>query len=147
MGEEIFAGPWQTYQALQRLADGDRSLLHPPILLENTKRYKHPWLWHVERYFSTYPTVTYGELQSHAPVSTSVNSLSIDYTESPLGEGIQILSAVNRRSEVEGVAQELRRLARDKGLCWNEMAVMTRDLTGYHELITQVFTAYEIPLF
>ena len=44
---------------------------------------------------------------------------------SSLGEGIQILSAVNRRAEVEGVARELRRLARDEGLCWNEMAIMS----------------------
>lgn len=129
VGEELFAGPWKTYQDLQRIASETGTLLHPPALLENTKRYKHPWLWHLEKYFSTYPTVAYGEVQSH------------------LGEGIQIFSAVNRRAEVEGVARELRRLARDEGLCWNEMAVMTRDLTGYHELITQVFTSYEIPHF
>lgn len=150
VGEELFAGPWQTYQALQRLAAETGTFLHPPVLLENTKRYKHPWLWHLERYFSTYPTVTYGELQSHVPMSNLCDfpvEVDLVEAESPLGEGIQILSAVNRRSEVEGVARELRRLARDEGLCWNEMAVMTRDLTGYHELITQVFTAYEIPLF
>jgi ATP-dependent helicase/nuclease subunit B len=89
--------------------------------------------------------VPYGEIQSHAPMS-DLNEFPIN-EESPLGEGIQIFSAVNRRAEVEGVARELRRLARDEGLCWNEMAVMTRDLTGYHELITQVFTSYEIPHF
>lgn len=145
VGEELFAGPWQTYQDLQRIAAETGTLLHPPALLENTKRYKHPWLWHLEKYFFTYPTVAYGEVQSHAGVS-NLHEFPVN-PESPLGEGIQIFSAVNRRAEVEGVARELRRLARDEGLCWNEMAVMTRDLTGYHELITQVFTAYEIPHF
>ena len=134
IGEELFAGPWQTYQDLQRLVAETGTLLHPPTLLEQIKRYNHPWLWHLEKYFYSYPTVAYEE-------GLSVN------VGSPLGEGIQIFSAVNRRAEVEGVARELRRLARDNELCWNEMAVMTRDLTGYHELITQVFTSYEIPLF
>ena len=52
-------------------------------------------------------------------------------TESTLTEGIQVLSAVNRRAEVEGVAGELRRLARDENLRWNEIAIMSRDLAGY----------------
>jgi len=145
VGEELFAGPWHTYQDLQRLATETCTLLHPPVLFEGTKRYKHPWLWHLEKYFSTYPTVAYGEVQSHAPMS-KLNESPVN-PESPMVEGIQILSAVNRRAELEGVARELRRLARDEGLCWNEMAVMTRDLTSYNELITQVFTAYEIPHF
>ncbi|HUX47031.1 MAG TPA: helicase-exonuclease AddAB subunit AddB, partial [Desulfosporosinus sp.] len=145
VGEELFAGPWHTYQDLQRLATETCTLLHPPVLFEVTKRYKHPWLWHLEKYFSTYPTVAYGEVQSHAPMS-KLNESPVN-PESPMVEGIQILSAVNRRAELEGVARELRRLARDEGLCWNEMAVMTRDLTSYNELITQVFTAYEIPHF
>jgi len=135
VGEELFAGPWQTYQDLQRLASETVTFLHPPTLLENTKRFKHPWLVHLEKYFTTYPTVAYGEVTSPT------------LEESPLGEEIQIVSSVSRRAEVEGVALDLRRLARDEGLRWNEMAVMTRDLTGYHELITQVFTSYEIPYF
>ena len=146
VGEELFAGPWQTYQDLQRIAAETGTLTHPPTLLENTKRYNHPWLWHLEKYLSTYPTVAYEEVKSHAAVSNLSESPVTD-EESPLGEGIQIFSAVNRRAEVEGVARELRRLSRDEGLCWNEMAVMTRDLTGYHELITQVFTSFEIPHF
>jgi len=145
VGEELFAGPLQTYHDLQRIVAETSTFLHPPVLLEETKRYKHPWLWHLEKYFSIYPTVAYGEAQSHASISI-LNEFPVN-AERPLGEGIQIFSAVNRRTEVEGVARELRRLARDEGLCWNEMAVMTRDLAGYHELITQVFTAYEIPHF
>ncbi|MDR3601907.1 MAG: helicase-exonuclease AddAB subunit AddB [Desulfosporosinus sp.] len=144
-GEELFSGPWQTYQDLQRLAAETSTRLHPPTLLETTKRYNHSWLWHLEKYFFTYPTVAYEEVQAHSLLS-NLSELPVK-AESSLGEGIQIVSAVNRRAEVEGVARELRRLARDEGLCWNEMAVMTRDLTGYHELITQVFTAYEIPQF
>ncbi|HEY8875744.1 MAG TPA: helicase-exonuclease AddAB subunit AddB [Desulfosporosinus sp.] len=140
VGDELFAGPWQTYQELQRLVSETGTLLHPPTLLKKAKRYKNQWLWYLEKYLSTYPTVAYGGVQCN------LNEIPV-MTECTLGAGIQIFSAVNRRAEVEGVARELRRLARDEGLCWNEMAVMTRDLTGYHELITQVFTSYEIPHF
>lgn len=133
-GEELFAGPWKTYQDLQRIALATGINIHPPTLLKSSKRYKHPWLWHLEKYFSTYPTVPYGAVQA-PPVGDDTS------------EGIQVLSAVNRRAEVEGVARELRRLARDEGFSWNEMAITSRDLTGYHELITQVFTAYEVPHF
>lgn len=135
VGEELFSGSWQTYQDLQRLAAETGTLILPAMIMGGTKRYKHPWLWHLEKYYTIYPTVVYDE--SQCPVKS----------ESLLGEGIQIFSAVNRRNEVERVARELRSLARDQGLSWNEMAVMTRDLTGYHELITQVFTAYEVPHF
>jgi len=143
-GNELFAGPWQTYQELQRLVSETGTRLHPPTLLKNSKRYRNPWLWHLEKYWSTYPTVVYGAVQSNA-LMPDINEFPMK--EGTLGQGIQIFSAVNRRAEVEGVARELRRLARDEGLCWNEMAVMTRDLPGYHELVTQVFTSYEIPHF
>ena len=139
VGEELFAGPWQTYQDLLQLISETGTRLHPPTLLKKAKRYKNPWLWHLEKYLSTYPTVAYGAVQA------TLNKFPV--TECTPEEGIQIFSAVNRRAEVEGVARELRRLARDEGICWNEMAVMTRDLTEYHELITQVFTSYEIPHF
>ena len=132
-GEELFAGPWKTYQSLLRIAVETGSLIHPHILLESGKRYKHSWLSHLEKYFSTYPTVSFQALQPP--------------DQMPNQDGIQIISAVNRRAEIEGVAHELRRLARDEGLRWNEMAIMSRDIKGYHELITQVFKSYEVPHF
>lgn len=127
-GDELFTGPWQTYQELQRLALDNNIPIHPPRLLESAKRFQHPWLCHLETYFSAYPTVPFAKEDSNSG-------------------GIEILAAVNKRAEVEGVARELRRLARDEGLCWKEMAVMSRDLSEYHELITQVFTACEVSHF
>jgi len=143
-GEELFAGPWKTYQDLQRLALETDTHIHPPVLLMSAKRYKHPWLWYLEKYFSTYPTVPYGVIES---CNSSPSMELAPSTSDSTSEGIEVISAVNRRAEVEGVARELRRLARDEGLCWNEMAITTRDLSGYHELITQVFTSYEVPHF
>jgi len=143
-GEELFAGPWKTYQDLQRIVLETGTHIHPPTILEGSKRYKHPWLRHVEKYYSTYPTVSYGSVHS-LDSSNSIDEGT--QTDETTAEGIQVISAVNRRAEVEGVARELRRLARDEGFCWNEMAVTSRDLTGYAELIAQVFTSYEVPHF
>lgn len=144
IGEEFFTGPYQTYQSLQRLAAESGILLHPCILLETTKRFKHPWLWHLEKYYSAFPTIPYTEIT--APKQLTEFTVSFDPSLYP-GPGIQILSAVNRRAEVEGIARELRRLARDGGLFWKDMSVMTRDLSGYHELISQVFTSYDVPFY
>lgn len=143
-GEELFAGPWKTYQDLQRIIAETGTPMHPPAVLKGTKRYQHPWLRHLEKYYSAYPTVVYKEGQAEA-VSNSQEDVPPS-ADAPK-EGIQVFSAVNRRAEVEGAARELRRLARDEGFCWNEMAVTSRDLTGYAELIAQVFTSYEIPHF
>ncbi len=142
-GEELFAGPWKTYQDLQRIALETGTNLHRPTLLMNSKRYKNLWLGHLEKYFSIYPTVPYQEIQSLDSYPMELTPQSEGITSA----GIEIISAVNRRAEVEGVARELRRLARDEGFGWNEMAITSRDLTGYHELITQVFTSYEVPHF
>ena len=133
VGEEFFTGPWHTYQDLKRIVVETGTLLHPPTVLESTKRFKHPWLCHLEKYFFGYPITKMTEYENDAEI--------------PNGEGIQVFSSTNRRAEVEGVARELRRLVRDEGLRWNEIAIMSRDLTGYHELITQVFTSHGISFF
>jgi len=135
VGEEFFTGPWHTYQDLQRIGAETGILLHPPTFLESTKRFKHPWLSHLETNFFVYPVTKMSEAKTEVGVSR------LD------GEGIQVLSAVNRRAEVEGVARKLRDLVRDEGLRWNEIAIMSRDLSGYHDLITQVFTSYDVPYF
>jgi ATP-dependent helicase/nuclease subunit B len=144
VGEEFFTGPWQTYQSLQRLASETGISVLPFTILEATKRFKNPWLWHLEKYYSAYPTIPY------ADVSYSGMSPELKISGDPdldLGPGIQILSAVNRRAEVEGIARELRSYARDEGLYWKDMSVMTRDLSGYHELISQIFSSYKIPFY
>jgi ATP-dependent helicase/nuclease subunit B len=147
-GDELFTGPWQTYQALQRIAAETGTHQHPPKFLVNIKRFKHPWLYHLEKNFFSYPTVAYDNCDNDEANKTETDLKDqMDVNTSPFKEGVEIYSAVNRRAEIEGIARELRNLARDEGLRWNEMAIMTRDLAGYHDLIAQVFTSYEIPYF
>jgi ATP-dependent helicase/nuclease subunit B len=61
--------------------------------------------------------------------------------------GISLVAAANRRAEVEGVAREVLRLCRDAGYRWREIGVILRDVEGYRDLISSIFTDYGIALF
>jgi len=132
-GEELFAGPWRTYQSLIRSARETGTPILPPILLEEARRFRNSELGYLEKYFATYPTQPYPEGGERQVVKDL--------------QGIRLFSAVNRRAEVHGVARELRRLAREEGLRWSDMAVVTRDLPAYQETIQHVFSAYDLPFF
>ncbi|GIQ69699.1 helicase-exonuclease AddAB subunit AddB [Xylanibacillus composti] len=60
---------------------------------------------------------------------------------------IVVAAAVNRRAEVEGIAREMLRLARECGYRWRDMAVLLRHPATYEELISLVFGDYGIPHF
>ncbi|MBC9784019.1 helicase-exonuclease AddAB subunit AddB [Heliobacterium chlorum] len=60
---------------------------------------------------------------------------------------LQICAAVNRRSEVEGVAREMVRLCREQGYRWRDIALFLRDLESYQELLAAVFQDFGIPFF
>lgn len=144
-GEEIFSGPWHTYLSLRHLALESGTPIEKSIFLEEDHRFKNSRLKHLEKFFNRYPTQTFQK-----------ESIDNDNQREPLGDsaqeiypenGIVLFSTVNRRAEVEGVARELRRLAREEGRQWKELAVMTRDLSGYQEIVEQVFRVHEIPFF
>ncbi|MDI6906192.1 MAG: helicase-exonuclease AddAB subunit AddB [Thermoanaerobacterales bacterium] len=101
----------------------------PPLILDNGTPPRFagaPALAHLERCFYVRP----------APA------------EKKAGPGeVTLVSAANRRAEVEGAAREIIRLVRDHGFRWRDTAVVLRDLEGYHELIACVFTDYGIPFF
>jgi ATP-dependent helicase/nuclease subunit B len=134
--DELFAGPWQTYLDLQRLA---LETAEPDIamtLLQECLRFKqNPWLAHLEKQFFTYPLVAFPQELDKEDNSGSAPT------------PIRLAAAVNRRTEVEWIARESRRLVREEGLRWREIGILTRDLAGYQDLLTQIFTAYEIPCF
>lgn len=60
---------------------------------------------------------------------------------------IRIAEAVHPRAEVEGTAQEIVRLVRDKGYRYRDLAILIREQDVYHDLITTVFDDYHIPTF
>lgn len=130
-GEELFYGPWQTYQSIVNMArDSKTRITHIP--LKETYRFHSPELKHLEQYYNVYPTESFN---------------SEDDPLNHYSQGVALSSATNKRAEVEGVAREIRRLAREEGKKWRDCVVISRDLSGYQDIIEQVFRAHEIPFF
>jgi ATP-dependent helicase/nuclease subunit B len=84
-----------------------------------------PELAHLEKHYFTYPTVA-----CTAPV-----------------ERIRLAAGVNVRAEVEGVALEIRRLLREKGLRPRQVMVAVRDVDVYFPLFQRALADYGIPFF
>lgn len=130
-GEELFFGPWQTYQSLVNLArDSKTRITHIP--LKETYRFHSAELKHLEQFYYIYPTQSF--------------YLENDPVDQP-PQGVALSSAANKRAEIEGAAREIRRLAREEGKMWRDCVVVTRDLSGYQDIIEQVFKAYDVPFF
>jgi ATP-dependent helicase/nuclease subunit B len=61
--------------------------------------------------------------------------------------GIELYAAADRRAELEGAIREMRRLARDEGVRYRDMAVFVRNPADYEHLLEPLFAKYEVPLF
>ncbi|MFZ7101476.1 MAG: helicase-exonuclease AddAB subunit AddB [Peptococcaceae bacterium] len=62
-------------------------------------------------------------------------------------DDLKLISAQNHRAEVEGIAREIRRLCREEGYRYKDIAVLLRDFANYDLFIETVFADYEIPFF
>lgn len=62
-------------------------------------------------------------------------------------EGIKLYAAANRRAELEGAVREMRRLARDEGARYREMALFVRHIEDYESWVEPIFKQYEVPVF
>lgn len=60
---------------------------------------------------------------------------------------IHIVEAVHPRAEIEGVAQSILKLVREKETRFRDIAVFIRDGEVYHDAIQTIFNDYDIPVF
>ena len=60
---------------------------------------------------------------------------------------VSIFKALNVYSEIENTASNILTLCRDKGVRFNEIAVVSRDLDRYEKIVKAVFKEYDIPYF
>lgn len=125
----LFYPSWRTYQALMTIARENKIAIEPPLLLTEQRRFADsPWLAHLEQaYFQWGDT---GRPQS-----------------ARRDDEVVLLSAVNRRAEVEAVALKMLALAREEGYRWRDMAVLLREIGTYADEIDAVFSEYGIPHF
>ncbi|MEF2247265.1 helicase-exonuclease AddAB subunit AddB [Paenibacillus sp. IITD108] len=61
--------------------------------------------------------------------------------------GLSLHAAANRRAEVEAIARDLLRRAREDQIRWRDCAVMLRNSEDYLDYIELIFTDYNIPFF
>lgn len=121
----LFRMTGKNYQSIIQFAQENSIKVEEPILLTSQYRYSsEPSLAHLERYFDERPTVPY---QGQTSITLS--------------------QAVNRRAEIEGIAREIQKLARDKNYRYRDIAIMIRNASDYHEMIETIFQDYHIPFF
>ncbi|MBB6454731.1 ATP-dependent helicase/nuclease subunit B [Salirhabdus euzebyi] len=123
---DLFFQPKQTYLHLLELAEQVQVRLEKPIWLDPEKeRFEgRSYFAHLERNFDTHPVRMYPD-----PVP------------------IKLAQAVHPRAEVEGVAQEILHLVRDKGYRYRDLAILIRESAVYQDLIQTIFSDYQIPVF
>lgn len=124
---DLFHPTLITYRKLVELAEQLEVTMEAPKILvpgERAQRFTNPALGFLEKHYQE-PKASY----PCAPAD------------------LRLVSAATRRVEVEGVAREIQRLAREKGYRYRDMAVILRDMSLYGELVATVFQEYEIPFF
>ncbi|XJZ28134.1 helicase-exonuclease AddAB subunit AddB [Bacillota bacterium Lsc_1132] len=98
--------------------------IEEPVQLVETKKWNEPSLKHLEEKFDVRPLDPFvGQAAVH------------------------LCQAVNRRSEIEGIAREIFDLARTKGYRYRDIAVLIRNGRDYHDIIEPVFRDHHIPFF
>ncbi|REK63793.1 MAG: helicase-exonuclease AddAB subunit AddB [Brevibacillus sp.] len=125
----LFHPTLRTYRALETMAREAGVAVEQPVLLTEPVRFAHsPWLKQLEaRYFE------WGDPE--APPAPA------------RADEVVLLSAANRRAEVEAVALQILALARDEGYRWRDMAILLREIGTYADEVATVFTDYGIPFF
>ncbi|CQR47016.1 ATP-dependent helicase/deoxyribonuclease subunit B [Paraliobacillus sp. PM-2] len=120
---DVFSQTKETYQTMIDLVNELGLELSTEVLVEDTNKLQ-PAFTHLEKFFDTRPAPSF---QSEAT--------------------IQLAQAVHPRAEVEGAAQEILRLIREKGYRYKDIAVLVRETDVYHDLIETIFKDYRIPTF
>ncbi len=124
---DLFHLTLTTHDQLCSVAARQGVTLRPPLVLDEPVRFQNaPELAHLERHFF--------RPGQPRPWTGAAPALSL-------------VTAQNRRQEVEAAAREVLRLIRDAGLRYREVAVVARNLDAYAPLVATVFAEHGIPAF
>ena len=107
------------------IAKENNVLIENSIVLDKKYRFKEKELFELEEHLSGYKKSQYNE--------------NI--------ENIKLFLANNSYAEIEYVANNIVNLVRNSNFRYNEIAIITKDISKYSGLIKAIFGKYEIPVF
>jgi ATP-dependent helicase/nuclease subunit B len=123
----LFFQPWETYQRLLEIAAEIQCPLAEVLVLPEPRCRR------------------FQEKEALAFLEESF------YRQLPPYQGetgaLKLRTAVNCQEEVEAAAREILFLCREKGLRYQDIAVLLRDFANYENLISNIFRDYAIPFF
>lgn len=143
-----------TRHTLRRLsAVGERvGIAAPEIVVlpaDHPYRFRHsPDLAHLEAYLWEAAAGPGTAVQSSAQQGTTSEPGSSGLApQARATAAVRVLAAASARVEAEACASEIDRLCRTEGFRYREVAVITRDLDTYHDLLALAFARRNIPAF
>lgn len=86
-------------------------------------------------------------LEKHLFRSGRCETVSVKNGDSSVESNVQLISCKDPKAETEWVCLNIRKLIREKTLCYRDFAVITGDLQTYGHLLKESFAEHEIPLF
>ena len=122
---DIFYSNKLTIDKLYYIAREENVRIEKPIVLDKCYRFKNKELSHLEENIYAFPYKQYKENV----------------------ENIELFLAKNQYSEIEHVAENIVKLARDNGYRYNQISVITKNLDEYSNLCKIIFSKYNIPVF
>lgn len=129
---QLFGLSMKTIEKLYRIAKETDVLVEPPFVIDGEGKDRVPYrfvsspaLAHLEQNIFRYPYETF------------INE----------SEDISMQTGRNANSEVSFVVREIKRLVREEGYRYQDIAVVTGDVEGYGRIIKQSFLLSGIPCF
>lgn len=122
--QSLFHGAAKTAERLKEMAREGSVAIEPSVHLNDNKRFTNNEIQHIEENLHKYPAPA---IDNH--------------------EHIHVIEADSRRAEVHAVARHIRRLVRDEGMRYQDIAVLYRQPEVYDELLETTFAQYDIPVF
>ena len=122
---DVFNANKQTLNRIINLAKEENVEIEEPICLNKRHRYKNDELDFLEENIYAFPYKKYEKKV----------------------ENIELFLAKNQYSEIEHVAENIVKLARDNNYRYKDISVITKDLEGYANLCKVIFAKYNIPVF
>ena len=126
--QELFFLSKKTIRRLEKLAEEAGCAIEEPVLLRPPvlpRFLRSPALAHLERHLFRYPFAVYPERT----------------------EEISVLEAPDQTEEVRRICVSIRRLIREKGYCYRDIAVICGDFASYAACMEREFKAYDIPVY